>query len=148
MIIEATLPAENTVFGCIVGLVIGQEFRGIKLVNSANQVVAIAGFDHWHPNSAAIHIWIRNPGDLRRKFIREVFNYVFVTCNKGVVLGATPCNNVAALELNRRIGFRVVARIKDGWELGTDLAIQELRKEDCRWIKPEVPNECRHSRAA
>ena len=112
-------------------------FRGIKKIEG-NVAVGMVGYDNWLPNSVMMHVWMHSPKVVDRLFIRESFRYPFVEVGVGIAIGATPCNNERALELNRRLGFRRVHIIKDGYALGTDLAIQELRKEDCRWIG--VPN--------
>lgn len=114
-------------------------FKGVKLVDG-DLIEAMTGYDLWSPNSVQMHIWVKAGHSLTRNFIRECFRYPFVQCGKGIVIGVTVGNNVAALELNRRIGFVVKYRVKDGWELGTDLVIQELRREECRWLGPEVSN--------
>ena len=90
-----------------------------------------------------MHIWVDSPKALTRKYIQEVFNYVFTTCGVGVAIGVTPCNNTRALELNKRVGFVEVCRIKDGYALGTDSAIQVMRREECRWIVQKDSHERR-----
>lgn len=114
-------------------------FRGIKKTSPDVGITAMVGFDNWAPNSVFIHVWILGPKYLSRSFIRECLSYAFETCGVGIVIGVTPCNNAAALELNRRIGFNLLLTVKDGYALGIDTAVQELRKEDCRWLT-KVPN--------
>lgn len=109
-------------------------FNGIKLEKDG-YIVAMVGFDDWTANSVQIHVWSAFPGAITRRFIVECLEYVYITNGRGIVIGVTACNNVAALELNRRIGFRRVHTIKDGYALGTDLAIQEMRHEECRWLR-------------
>jgi hypothetical protein len=108
-------------------------FRGIKGTVDGI-VVCGAGFDRWTPNACETHLWIRSPGDLTRKFITEVFKYLFVTCDLGLVIGVTPCNNIAALRFNKKLGWKHLAKIRDGYAPGTDMAIQVIRREECRWI--------------
>jgi hypothetical protein len=118
-------------------LAITPHFRGIKGTKDG-VVVCGAGFDRWTKNSCETHLWIRSPKDLTKHFIREVFKYLFVTCDLGLVIGITPCNNTAAIEFNRKLGWKEVCRIKDGYALGTETAIQVMRREECRWINQDV----------
>lgn len=111
-----------------------ERFNGIKIEKDGD-IAAMVGFDDWTANSVQIHIWSAFPGAITRKFISECLVYAYITNGRGIVIGVTACNNVAALELNRRIGFRRVHTIKDGYALGTDLAIQEMRREECRWLR-------------
>ncbi len=108
-------------------------FQGIKRVVDG-ETVAMVGLDDWTENSVEAHIWLRDPHGFSKLFIREVFRHIFVVCKRGLVIVVIPCNNVASLEMNQRLGFRVNTYIKDGYAVGTDLAILELRREDCRWL--------------
>lgn len=110
-------------------------FNGIKQTDRAGNIQVMVGLDFWTPNSVQIHIYIANPKHLTRKFIREVFNYIFVTCQRGLVVGITPSDNAAALELNRRIGFKQTYRVVDGWISGVDMVLQEMRVNDCKWLR-------------
>jgi hypothetical protein len=112
--------------------------RGMKGVNGHGEIVCMAGFDQWTPNSCMTHLWIRRPGDLTRKFIVEVFRYLFLTCNLGVIYGLTPKSNAAALGFNEKLGWDAVLTVKDGYAVGVDLVLQVMRREDCRWIKGET----------
>lgn len=107
--------------------------KGIKLVRKG-LTHAIAAYDHWTPNSVQMHIWTL--GDpITRYFIKEGFRYPFEMCGRGLVIGVTPGDNAKALEFNRRLGFRETYRVTDGWSLGTDVVIQEMRRQECRWLR-------------
>lgn len=110
-------------------------FRGMVQVNDYLEIVAAVGFDNWTINSVQLHVWVPRPKELVRKFIQEVFNYSFVTANKGLVVGLTPSNNAAALHFNKKIGFKEVYRMKDAWDVNVDVVVQEMRKENCRWLR-------------
>lgn len=115
-------------------------FKGIKQVEADGHRSIMVGFDDWTHNSAQMHVWIESPKALNRTMIFECMYYFFITCNRGLAIGVTPCNNIASLEFNRRMGFKRLLTIKDGYALGTDLAIQELRRENCRWLKERIPS--------
>lgn len=110
-------------------------FKGMVQLNDYMEIVAAVGFDNWTRNSVQLHVWIPRPKELVRKFIQEVFNYSFVTARKGLVVGLTPSNNAAALHFNKKIGFKEVYRMKDAWDVGADVVVQEMRKENCRWLR-------------
>lgn len=110
-------------------------FKGIVQVNDYMETVAAVGFDNWTMNSVQLHVWIPRPKELVRTFICEVFSYTFVTARKGLVVGLTPSNNAAALHFNKKIGFKEVYRMRDAWDVGVDIVAQEMRKENCRWLR-------------
>ncbi len=72
---------------------------------------------------------------MKHGYPEEVFNYVFNTCDKGVVIGVTPSNNEQALKFNAHLGLTEIYRIKDGYDVGIDYVVQQLRKENCRYIE-------------
>ncbi len=108
-------------------------FRGIVRVVD-NDIRAMVGFDDFTHTLCQMHVWSRGPGGLSRLFITECFRYAFDTCGLLLVISTVACNNAASLELTRKLGFRRILTIKDGYGLGTDLAIQEMRREECRWL--------------
>lgn len=110
-------------------------FRAIGQINDYWELVACVGYDCWTPNSVQMHIWIPKPKEVSRRFFQEGFRYPFEMCRKGLVVGLTPGNNAAALHFNRRVGFKEVYRMKDAWDKGIDVVVQEMRREDCRWLR-------------
>lgn len=139
--ISAATAQEIAYFCSLINYYPTSNFRAIKLVKSG-RVLAVTGYDYWTPNCVEMHIWIQSPKAFwSRKFIQECFRYPFEICNRGIVIGVTPGDNRRALEFNRRVGFKEVHRVKDGWSLGTDVVIQEMRKEHCRWLKQRNQDE-------
>jgi hypothetical protein len=109
-------------------------FRGFKKLNAQGEIIAMMGYDDWTKNSVQFHIWSRNPKAIDRQFLREAFGYPFCQVGVNLAIGITPCNNEAALKFNLGVGFKRTYTIKDGYDIGVDLAVQEMRKEDCPWI--------------
>lgn len=110
------------------------QFKAIKLVNEEGEIQAMAGYDYWTPNAVQMHIWIQHPeAYLSKEFVQEGFGYPF-NSGRNLVIGVTPGDNTRALDFNRKLGFKETHRIKDGWSLGTDMVIQEMRRDECRWI--------------
>ena len=110
-------------------------FRGIVRIND-HRPCALVGFDDFTPNSCQMHVWLRDEHSVSKRLIIECFRYAFDVCKLGIVIGVTPCNNAPALELNRRLGFELDFVLKDGYAIGVDLALQSIRKQDCRWWPP------------
>ncbi len=102
-----------------------------------DRIVGAVAFDSWSHNSCLSHIAIEDPRVVRR-LVRIGCEFVFQHSGRGVLTGLTPADNEEALRLNKGLGFEVICRIRDGYRIGVDYVLQELRRENCRWIKPEL----------
>lgn len=115
-----------------------ERLRGITKLSDGMPVVLL-GFDDFAPNSVQMHVWIKEAQYFTRDFLRAAFSYPFEELNLGIVFTVVACNNELALNITRKAGFKRIVTVKDGYALGTDLAIQEMRRETCRWLR-RVPN--------
>lgn len=114
-------------------LIVGDSFRAIEAVES-DRILGMVGYDGWTPNSCAMHVAIDDKR-AAHKLLRPAFGIPFTELKKGVVLGSVLSTNAKALVLDRKLGFRQVARLRDVWQPGVDLIIFEMRREECRWLK-------------
>lgn len=119
-------------------LVYSTNMKGIIAEDENGVRVAAAMFDGWHDNSVCVHQVIENPLILRHGFYEQVAEYVFVTCDRGIMYGLIPSSNKKALKLDANIGFVEKTRLKDAIRPGEDMVIMELRKENCRFLRPEL----------
>lgn len=104
--------------------------RGVK--NEGAMVV----YDSWTPNAVQAHIYSSGPAHLlNRKFLTEVFTYPFIQCDKGIVFTITPANASESLAVSRALGFREMYRQKDGWAVGIDMIVKEMRRDECRYLR-------------
>lgn len=112
-----------------------EDAKGIAAESDSGETLGVCMMDTWQEGSVQIHIAIDNPVCLRKyTFIREVFNYIFITSNRLVAVGIVNSDNVKALRFDRKLGFKEIGRIKDGHKKGVDTVLLELRREDCIWI--------------
>ncbi len=110
--------------------------KGIVAVDTkVDRIVAMAVFDNWTDNSVNVHLAIDKPLVLRHGFLEECFNYIFNTCNKGIIMATIPANNIKSLKINSHIGFNMIHIIEDGFSKGVDCVLTEIRKENCKWLK-------------
>lgn len=108
--------------------------KGIVALDENGIILACAVFDTWTYTSGQVHVAIENKAAIRYGFIEVCMGYFFNTCDRKVMIGLTPANNLKSLKFNRHLGFTELFRVKDGYDHGVDYVVQELRKEDCRWI--------------
>ncbi len=109
-------------------------FRAIEALDEDGIVRGMVGYSGWTYNSVAMHVCIETPGALKA-LLRPAFEYPFVEGTKKLLLGITASDNKVALKFNKHVGFREVHRIKDGFADGVDLVVQEMWREECRWIR-------------
>lgn len=108
--------------------------RSVAIVENRKLLAAVL-YDHWCHNSVNVHVYsVSAKGLLNPEFVREMFHYPFNLCGRGLLLAITP-GDAASIPVARALGFRQTHRIKDGWKVGVDLVVQEMRKEECRWLQ-------------
>lgn len=117
------------------GCGVGPNFRALEAVAEDGRIRGMVGFDGWWGNAAQMHVAIESPGALRALLL-PAFDYLFNFSGKSIALGVVPAHNKRALRFDKHIGFREVYRVRDGWAAGDDMVFLELRKEDCRWLRP------------
>ena len=115
--------------------VLCEDTEGIVAVRG-DKLLAAAVFDSFSANSCLSHVIIKDPMVLRHGFLEVGFKLVFEVRNRRLLTGLTPADNLEALRFNKRIGFREVYRIPEGYKVGIDYVLQEMRKDECRWLKP------------
>lgn len=98
--------------GALRGGVIYQGYTGVSIQ------MHMAGFD---------------PRWADRTMIWAAFDYPFNQLGCGMVFGQVAESNVRALEIELKLGFKIVAKIDRVFPDGACLVIA-LAREDCRWL--------------
>ena len=117
-----------------------EDSRGMVAYRDGKIVCAVA-FDHWSHNSVHIHTAFEDLLCFKHGWPEAVFGYIFNDCDKGVIMGVTPANNLKAVRFNKHIGFVELFRVKDGFEVGIDFVVTEYRKENCKYIRNDYGQE-------
>jgi RimJ/RimL family protein N-acetyltransferase len=114
-----------------------EDTGGIMAVDLDKQeTIGAVIFDNWTENSVCAHMIITKPMLLRHGFLEECFDFAFNVSGRKVMTGLVNSDNIKAQKLDEHIGFKEIARLHDGWKDGVDIIMYEMRKEDCRWLKP------------
>lgn len=120
-----------------IGYAPSKHSKGVILEDEEGQPGAAAIYDHWTHTAVQMHAWSKGPKYIfNPDFCREIFSYIFVQANMMLAFAVTPCDNSPSLALAKFLGFKEICRIRDGWKSGTDMVIQELRRENCRFLEP------------
>ena len=118
-----------------------QQYSPICLVDNTRGIVAydpvngknLAAMvcDSWTMTSVDCHIINTHPAVFRHGFHKECAEYLFTTADSLKVYGKVASTNKAALKLDKHLGFVEVARLKDAAEIGTDIILLELERDNC-----------------
>jgi hypothetical protein len=68
-------------------------------------------------------------------FLWMVFDYVFNQQGCRTALGLVASANLRALEVDLKLGFRIVAIVHDVLEDDDDMLVMAMRREHCRWLR-------------
>jgi len=91
-------------------------------------------YDHYNVASIQMHIAINDVKFVSRQAIAAVFKYPFIQLGVKKVLGMVNSENVAALNFDMRLGFKLEAIVKDVYETG-DMYLLSMTREQCRWLR-------------
>jgi RimJ/RimL family protein N-acetyltransferase len=90
--------------------------------------------ENYNGRSVTAHIVGQGRRWLTRRFLEDVFHYVFVVLGCRKVIGIVREANRHARQFDEKLGFRLEASIADADPEGA-LLIYTLRHEDCKFLK-------------
>lgn len=100
------------------------------------QIVVGVVYENWNGPNIWMHVAIMPGTRLPREFTRYCFVYPFDELGVQRITGWVEARNTAALEFDRRLGFKVEARIEGAAADGGDVLVHVMRRADCvplRW---------------
>lgn len=113
-----------------------EDFQAIgRLSPNTRGLIGVVAYNGFCGNVCSMHI----AGDgnwVSREFIRAAFEYPFVQLKLAAIVAPVAATNNKALRFDKHFGFREVHRVQDGWENGVDLVLLEMKREECRWLRP------------
>lgn len=116
------------------GCVLTRNARAIEARDAAGRLRGVVAYDCWTPASVQCHMAVDAPVVWRR-LLRPAFAYPFEEAGREVLLGVIPADNARSVALTQRMGFREAYRLHNGWQVGVDLIVFEMRRTECRWLK-------------
>jgi hypothetical protein len=116
-----------------IGMVWTDDTAGIIVDNGpGTEPVGVGLAQSWTETGCTAHMAADTPMVWRFGLHREYFNWVFET--REYVIGQIESDNPKAISMDRKFGFKEVARIPEGFRKGSDMIIMMMRREDCRYI--------------
>jgi hypothetical protein len=68
-------------------------------------------------------------------FLWMVYDYAFNQLGVRKLIGLVPADNVRALSIDLRMGFRIEAKLAEMMPGGEDLLILSMVKSECKWLR-------------
>lgn len=103
------------------------------------ETLAVFMAENWTQTSVSVHQVILKTMVLRHGWLEEIASFVFTAAGKKKMYGMVPANNPKAISINKKIGFKPVARLEQAVDENTDYIIMELKREDCPyWVAPAL----------
>lgn len=110
-------------------------FNAVGIEDEQGNLIGGVVFDSFDPGArCSMHCAGERSDWCSRKLLRFCFDYVFNVARCKVVVITVLANNTEALEFNERVGFKELARVKDGAG-DQDLVILTLHRDDCKWVR-------------
>ncbi|RLC18921.1 MAG: hypothetical protein DRI24_01765 [Deltaproteobacteria bacterium] len=96
------------------------------------------GYDGWSENMVEIHV-ASVPGAywFTKELLYKSFHFPFVVHGRNIVASKVSSSNEAAVNFNRKLGFKEQCRIKGGSSSG-DLIIFTMYRAECKWLDMDL----------
>jgi hypothetical protein len=118
-----------------IGYVPSPHLKCIGSVDSTESVLrGVVGYDGYNGASVMMHM-AGEPGWIDKAILHAAFDYPFNEMGCNQVLGLVPSGNAAALAINKRLGFEVVAELPMAHPDGA-LVLMRMTRENCKWLAP------------
>jgi len=111
------------------------DFKAIEAVDEAGRIHGMIGYSGWTETAVVMHIALDNPVAFRH-LVQPAFWYPFIMSNRFISIAVVNSDNTRSMNLCRHVGYREVYRMKDGFKVGVDQILYEMRRDECRWIQP------------
>ena len=108
-----------------------QDVRGIVAYDKDTfDTLAVLVAQDWTHTTVQVHQVILKTMVIRHGWFQEISEWLFTAANRIKLLAPVVDDNVKALGVNEKLGFKEILRIEDGFALGKDLILMELKPED------------------
>lgn len=114
-----------------------EHVKMISEIDSNGNPLAVAIFNNANDSNCEISIASNGKWVASRRFIKECFKYVFITCGFNRATSVMEEKNTKAIKFNQRIGFEreFEGVLKNWYALGNHGVLAVMHKDKCKWIK-------------
>lgn len=103
------------------------------------ETLAVLVAQEWTFTACHVHQVVLRPFVMRHGWFEEIARWLFTTGSRLKLYATVPSNNSRALSLNKKLGFKEVARLEQAYDKDIDFILMELKREECPyWVQPEL----------
>ena len=102
-------------------------------LNAKGELMGGVIYNNYTGVSIMAHMAGFKPRWLSRSFIWVFFDYPFIQLSVKKILATVSSGNRVALAIDRRLGFKEVARVPEVYRDG-DMILLEITLPECRWL--------------
>lgn len=123
------------------GLQWSDDFRGVIYVPEEyegqpaqmDHVAIAVAYNAFIGRTCCMHVVIQRRECMSARIVREAFEFPFRVCGCNAVLALVDSDNLAALTLDVKLGFKEIARVPNGGP-EADLIVLQMLASECRWL--------------
>ena len=113
------------------GFPLTSDMKGIVAYDKNFKIMGMTSFDHWTESSVFGHIKVTNPMCLKSGgLVDETMRYVFDIAHRENFFGMVPACFENVIKFEKKIGFKELYRIPNGFEVGVDMVIMRKLKSE------------------
>lgn len=114
-----------------------EDFMAIGRLNATGRLIGVVAFNGFvgscaHMHTGGVGNWVN------RDLLIQSFNYPFVQLKLNYLFATVDSDNYRALKFDRHIGFKDWQILPEGSKDGRNLHILRMRRNECKWIQPDV----------
>ncbi len=102
-------------------------------ISDTGDILGVVAYSRFTPWNCELSVASSSPRFLTRTFLRAVFLYPFKQCGMRRVTAVIEDGNIAALDMDTRLGFVREADLQ-GWYGERNGVMLRMLKEECKWI--------------
>jgi hypothetical protein len=101
--------------------------------DTTGKIAGVVVMDSWTPSGCQAHFAIDNPVCIRRGLFNMVAEYVYDIRGRKYIFGLVPADNERAYKFDLKMGFKEVARVPEGYNVGVDYIVVRMSRDECKW---------------
>jgi RimJ/RimL family protein N-acetyltransferase len=110
------------------------DFQAFGSVSArTDELLGVVAFNGFWGHVCSIHT--AGAGNwMSRSLIWRTFDYPFRQLDMRALMAPVAASNTRSVNFIKRMGFKEIHRVPNGWDEGDDLIVLQMLREDCPWL--------------
>jgi hypothetical protein len=114
------------------------DLQALFWVDADNKIEWVIGYTAFIGKTCQMHMVNLKGGYTPKGLLFGAFDFPFNYCGLEKVFGIVNSNNTAAIEYDRKLGFKEALRFEGMHDNDGDLVVLHMDKADCKWIRERM----------